>query len=872
MFIVAVGKEWGEMSCVAAQKKAQDVQRAQGKRRTRVNPQFPDISIIGTSEKEEEDDLTNSSMSAPHVLNPIILQSYTYSIISAVSAYVPTLHTHVHIGSTYKVKSAFSSCERIRLFLDCSIKNVVCVLKLLLRTDAPSTCPSPRSTSLLASFISSSNGKVVLPSSEIKGASSTPFSSSPPLKAPDVPSLMLDLDAHSTASSLSLSSLCPESVYTLLSSFTDPAPDVPSLMLDLDAHSTASSLSLSSLCPESVYTLLSSFTDPVHCIGLHIEWMRTHLEIILSHVEHMQPLETPKRHELTSIVFSACQMITLSSLSMLLSPPNLSTSVFPLFFRVVSGMFSFMCQVVFKFNCPRIESCLLQKCLKNVCSCIALVLISSDGDEFGRTGIESVSECLSKLIHDHDITNVLCHERINSEKEKRLKRKEEKEEEKEMYTKDEEKEAQIEDGLPLLVKKISKMRDLIDISPILFADSCFSKEIFPLHSTGTISLLGTIEIVINLCIIECFIYRFIHTKNRSVRKAVVDVLSDLIKKANSSDIFSSASASVSRKSVYDSLFLSQEAASQMEKSPYPVGHPDLSEIDGSKAYGDYYSGDNHSSLLGLLRGERAILFIRFNPNLHLPFISPHYLSKFVVSHHSYPDGIKDFNAAFTTSDGKMITKEYQMGEMPPEHYFWQEFPIDIDNVISCDIHVISSWDGKQKGINLFGIRFVTDKEQEAKKEKERKEQIERERKERVIIEQQEQAKQRIELMRLDGELKREKELKERAEMKDLMSDFISSTQQRFEELEKKLSDEKEQRVHDKEDFKRIRASDVEKFESKIAQFEKELQSKQSHDDEERCPRHLLSKRAVVASLQSILSQVEQRPESEQFHFSVELEA
>ncbi|GKT37731.1 hypothetical protein ADUPG1_003669, partial [Aduncisulcus paluster] len=44
---------------------AQDVQRAQGKRRTRVNPQFPDISIIGTSEKEEEDDLTNSSMSAP---------------------------------------------------------------------------------------------------------------------------------------------------------------------------------------------------------------------------------------------------------------------------------------------------------------------------------------------------------------------------------------------------------------------------------------------------------------------------------------------------------------------------------------------------------------------------------------------------------------------------------------------------------------------------------------------------------------------------------------------------------------------------------------------------------------------------------------
>ncbi|GKT35553.1 hypothetical protein ADUPG1_008693, partial [Aduncisulcus paluster] len=298
------------------------------------------------------------------------------------------------------------------------------------------------------------------------------------------------------------------------------------------------------------------------------------------------------------------------------------------------------------------------------------------------------------------------------------------------------------------------------------------------------------------------------------------------------------------------------------EGPYLVDNPDLSEIDGSKAYGDYSFDDNHSSLVRFLKGERAF---HFNPNLHLPFISPHYLSKIVVSNHSFRNGIKDFNATFTTSDGKKITKEYQMGEMPPEHYFWQEFPIDINNVISCDIHVISSWDGKQEMIFLHGIRFVIDKkqekEQEAKKEIERKEQIEIERKEMLkreqelpIIEQQEQeqAKQRIELMRLDGELKREKELKElkRAEMKDLMSDFISSTQQRFEELEKKLSDEKEQRVHDKEDFERIRAQDRKefeklrsedksKFEKQRAQFEKELQSKQSHDDEERCTRHLL---------------------------------
>ncbi|GKT29701.1 hypothetical protein ADUPG1_014144 [Aduncisulcus paluster] len=145
------------------------------------------------------------------------------------------------------------------------------------------------------------------------------------------------------------------------------------------------------------------------------------------------------------------------------------------------------------------------------------------------------------------------------------------------------------------------------------------------------------------------------------------------------------------------------------KGPYPTGHPDLSEIDGSKAYGDYHSGHNHSSLLQFLRGG---WYIFFYPNLHLPFITPHYLGKFVVSHHNWPQGIKDFNVTFTTSDGKKITKEYQMGKMPPRHCFWQEFPIDIDNVISCDIHVISTLDGKQYCIYLYGIRFVIDKEQE----------------------------------------------------------------------------------------------------------------------------------------------------------------
>ncbi|GKT36543.1 hypothetical protein ADUPG1_009490 [Aduncisulcus paluster] len=152
---------------------------------------------------------------------------------------------------------------------------------------------------------------------------------------------------------------------------------------------------------------------------------------------------------------------------------------------------------------------------------------------------------------------------------------------------------------------------------------------------------------------------------------------------------------------------------ELYKGPYPVGHPDLSEIDGSKADGDYHVCHNHSDLLEFLGGEEYIFFY---PNLHLPFITPHYLSNLVVSHHSHPDGIKDFNVTFTTSDGKKITKEYQMWEMPPNHYFWQEFPIDIDNVISCDIHVISTLDERPEMIYLDGIRFVIDKKQEKMKD------------------------------------------------------------------------------------------------------------------------------------------------------------
>ncbi|GKT34424.1 hypothetical protein ADUPG1_007780 [Aduncisulcus paluster] len=266
---------------------------------------------------------------------------------------------------------------------------------------------------------------------------------------------------------------------------------------------------------------------------------------------------------------------------------------------------------------------------------------------------------------------------------------------------------------------------------------------------------------------------------------------------------------------------------QRFKGPYPVGHPDLSEIAGSEAHGVFHSYCNHRELLEFIKGETPVFFF---PTLHLPFVCPHFLSKFLLSHHNYPNGIRDFNATFTTSDGEKITKEYEIAKMPPEHRFWQEFPIDIDNVTSCDIRVISSWDGKQKDIDLSAIRFVIDREQEAKKEVKMRDQIER----KCLIK--------------EGT---EKEL----------ADFMLSTTQSLKDLKFALSHEKEQRLRDKEEFKKqsLEAQHSETGKCRI-------------HEKERCPRHLLSKRAVIDSLQSILSQVEQRSESEQFHFSVELEA
>eukprot|EP00764_Aduncisulcus_paluster_P012299 gnl/Carplike_NY0171/5288_a7213_185.p1 GENE.gnl/Carplike_NY0171/5288_a7213_185~~gnl/Carplike_NY0171/5288_a7213_185.p1 ORF type:complete len:182 (+),score=18.74 gnl/Carplike_NY0171/5288_a7213_185:97-642(+) len=145
--------------------------------------------------------------------------------------------------------------------------------------------------------------------------------------------------------------------------------------------------------------------------------------------------------------------------------------------------------------------------------------------------------------------------------------------------------------------------------------------------------------------------------------------------------------------------------SDIFRGPYPVGCSGLSDIDVSKTHAAFSKNHNNHHLYNFLRGEGILCFY---PNLHLPFIVPHSISEIVIGHHGWPYGIKEFNATFTTYDGREIIKNYQMPAMTPYHYFWIEFPVFICDVVACDIHVVSSLDGKHDNVHLNGIRFLVD--------------------------------------------------------------------------------------------------------------------------------------------------------------------
>ncbi|GKT32737.1 hypothetical protein ADUPG1_006816 [Aduncisulcus paluster] len=144
------------------------------------------------------------------------------------------------------------------------------------------------------------------------------------------------------------------------------------------------------------------------------------------------------------------------------------------------------------------------------------------------------------------------------------------------------------------------------------------------------------------------------------------------------------------------------------RGPFPVGHHGVIPIDETKATAEGLKDMDHDNLFKFLQGEAKL---RFYPNLFLSFDKPRPIKELYICHHSYDDKIVEFNAEFSCLEGAKIKKEYEMKELRPYQVFWQSFPVGIENVISCDIHIVSKCP-KAGFCTFFGIRFLADQEKE----------------------------------------------------------------------------------------------------------------------------------------------------------------
>ncbi|GKT17225.1 hypothetical protein ADUPG1_011065, partial [Aduncisulcus paluster] len=138
--------------------------------------------------------------------------------------------------------------------------------------------------------------------------------------------------------------------------------------------------------------------------------------------------------------------------------------------------------------------------------------------------------------------------------------------------------------------------------------------------------------------------------------------------------------------------------------PFPIHPSELVKIDEEHASVDkHLGGANMKQFLSNTEG-----YIEFQKQIHFPFVSPHNVQYFCVSYyHEALKGVKEFNAIFTTSSGEKVVKEYEY-----ETYLgkcsWQLFPVDLDDIVQCDLESLKCWDGSVvESSRLYSIRFLT---------------------------------------------------------------------------------------------------------------------------------------------------------------------
>ncbi|GKT26938.1 Small GTPase like protein [Aduncisulcus paluster] len=239
---------------------------------------------------------------------------------------------------------------------------------------------------------------------------------------------------------------------------------------------------------------------------------------------------------------------------------------------------------------------------------------------------------------------------------------------------------------------------------------------------------------------------------------------------------------------------------------YPLCDIETSRVKSTEGY-------SQSKLVKFFQGKTSLSLTpdTGDVNLRIPFKEPHIISHFYISSQNIPSGIKRLKMHFTSVDEKLYVKEFVRDlSIPPDHYFWYRFPVEISVPIkACYLEVLSpDGDDKQPKVQLHAIQFVIDKEMEKQKAEEKRFKIEK--------------------LRLKGEARRAAEVKEerRVEINELLSDFISSTKQTLSALRDDLDATKKELSHTKAELEAKKTLRIQENE----EFEKQLELKQAQMD------------------------------------------
>ncbi|GKT28108.1 Golgin subfamily A member 6-like protein, partial [Aduncisulcus paluster] len=145
---------------------------------------------------------------------------------------------------------------------------------------------------------------------------------------------------------------------------------------------------------------------------------------------------------------------------------------------------------------------------------------------------------------------------------------------------------------------------------------------------------------------------------------------------------------------------------------YPVNHPQVVMVDVTEASCRFTNGNGQTDLEKFLAGEGGLYFF---PSLYLPFTYPHYFGEFCLLTHNWANGVKRFDATFTDSSGKRIVKKYEIVDRSEPSWFWISFPVDLPNVVSCEILIQETWGGVYDHNFFGGIRFIDNPEEITRK-------------------------------------------------------------------------------------------------------------------------------------------------------------